>query len=91
VDEERSRAIGVWTAVAGGGGLLGMYLSAVLVDLASWRWLFVLPVALVVVAIGMTLRSVPELARRVRARVRHHRFAFVRDHRTASPTAGLAA
>jgi EmrB/QacA subfamily drug resistance transporter len=58
-DEERSRAIGVWTAVAGGGGLLGMYLSAVLVDLASWRWLFVLPVALVVVAIGMTLRSVP--------------------------------
>jgi hypothetical protein len=34
---------------AGGGGLLGMYLSAILVDLASWRWLFVLSVALVVV------------------------------------------
>ena len=49
-DEERSRAIGVWTAVAGGGGILGMYLSAVLVDLASWRWLFALPVALVAVA-----------------------------------------
>jgi EmrB/QacA subfamily drug resistance transporter len=58
-DEERSRGIGVWTAVAGGGGLLGMYLAAVLVDFAKWRWLFVLPVALVVVAIGMTLRSVP--------------------------------
>lgn len=59
-DEERSKAIGVWTGVAGGGGILGMYLSAVLVDLASWRWLFVLPVVLVVVAIVMTLRSIPD-------------------------------
>ncbi|MET7332181.1 MFS transporter [Nonomuraea sp. NPDC005650] len=58
-DEERSKAIGVWTGVAGGGGILGMYLSAVLVDLASWRWLFVLPVVLVVVAVVMALRSVP--------------------------------
>ncbi|MFB7501846.1 MFS transporter [Streptomyces sp. NPDC056161] len=56
---ERGRAIGVWTGVAGGGGILGMFLSAALVDLASWRYLFVLPVALVVVALVMTLRSVP--------------------------------
>ncbi|MEU7858625.1 MFS transporter [Nonomuraea sp. NPDC049141] len=58
-DEERSKAIGVWTGVAGGGGILGMYLSAVLVDVASWRWLFVLPVVLVVVAVVMALRSIP--------------------------------
>ncbi|MEV0398790.1 MFS transporter [Actinoallomurus sp. NPDC050550] len=58
-DEERGRAIGVWTGVAGGGGILGMFLSAALVDVASWRWLFVLPVALGVVALTMTLRSVP--------------------------------
>jgi EmrB/QacA subfamily drug resistance transporter len=58
-DEERAKAIGVWTAVAGGGGILGMYLSAILVDLASWRWLFVLPVVLVVVAAVLALRSVP--------------------------------
>jgi EmrB/QacA subfamily drug resistance transporter len=58
-DQERSKAIGVWTGVAGGGGILGMYLSAVLVDLATWRWLFVLPVVLVVVALVMALRSVP--------------------------------
>ncbi|MEV4808826.1 MFS transporter [Micromonospora avicenniae] len=58
-DGERARAIGVWTGVAGGGGILGMYLSATLVDLASWRWLFVLPVVLVAVAITMALRSVP--------------------------------
>ncbi|WP_260193441.1 MFS transporter [Actinophytocola gossypii] len=59
-DEERGRAIGVWTGVAGGGGILGMFLSAVLVDVASWRYLFVLPVALVVVAFAMARRSVPD-------------------------------
>ncbi len=58
-DGERSKAIGVWTGVAYGGGILGMYLSAALVDLASWRWLFVLPVVLVAVAAAVTLRSVP--------------------------------
>lgn len=57
--EERGRAIGVWTGVAGGGGILGMFLSAALVDVASWRQLFVLPIALVVVALVMTLRAVP--------------------------------
>ncbi|MEV0573308.1 MFS transporter [Streptomyces sp. NPDC050392] len=58
-EEQRGKAIGVWTGVAGGGGILGMFLSALLVDVADWRLLFVLPVALVVVALGMTLRSVP--------------------------------
>ncbi|WP_026932024.1 MFS transporter [Glycomyces tenuis] len=57
--QERSRAIGVWTAVAGGGGILGMYLSALLVDVADWRWLFALPVALVAVAFVLALRFVP--------------------------------
>ncbi|MFY1615908.1 MFS transporter [Micromonospora sp. WMMD736] len=58
-DQERSKAIGVWTGVAGGGGILGMYLSAVLVDWANWRWLFLLPVVLVAVAVVMALRAVP--------------------------------
>ncbi|WP_433501283.1 DHA2 family efflux MFS transporter permease subunit [Sphaerimonospora sp. CA-214678] len=58
-EEERGKAIGVWTGVAGGGGILGMFLSALLVDVADWRWLFVLPVVLVVIALAMTLKSVP--------------------------------
>ncbi|SEL04823.1 MFS transporter [Nonomuraea pusilla] len=57
---QRSKAIGVWTGVAGGGGILGMFLSALLVDVADWRWLFVLPVVLAVVALAMTLKSVPD-------------------------------
>ncbi|GAA1780025.1 MFS transporter [Streptomonospora arabica] len=59
-EEQRGKAIGVWTGVAGGGGILGMFLSALLVDVADWRGLFVLPVALVIVALGMALKSVPD-------------------------------
>jgi EmrB/QacA subfamily drug resistance transporter len=58
-DAERSKGIGVWTAVAGGGGILGMYVSAFLTDVASWRWLFVLPVGLVIAAAAVALRAVP--------------------------------
>jgi EmrB/QacA subfamily drug resistance transporter len=58
-EAERSKGIGVWTAVAGGGGILGMYLSALLVDVATWRWLFVLPVALVLASVALILRAVP--------------------------------
>ena len=58
-EDQRGKAIGVWTGVAGGGGILGMFLSALLVDVADWRWLFVLPVVLVIIALAMTLKSVP--------------------------------
>jgi EmrB/QacA subfamily drug resistance transporter len=58
--EERSQAIGIWTGVAGGGGILGMYLSAILVDFADWRWLFLLPVLLTLVSIILTIKIIPE-------------------------------
>ncbi|MEU9362612.1 MFS transporter [Streptomyces sp. NPDC048301] len=59
-ENRRGKAIGVWTGVAGGGGILGMFLSALLVDVADWRWLFLLPVVLVAVALAMTLKWVPD-------------------------------
>jgi len=58
--DERSKAIGIWTGVAGGGGILGMYLSAVLVDFTDWRWLFILPVVLAIVSIILTIIVIPE-------------------------------
>jgi MFS family permease len=58
--EERTKAIDTWSGPVGGGGILGMYLSAVLVDLASWRWLFALPVILVVLTEWVTIRSIPD-------------------------------
>lgn len=67
-DEERSKAIGVWTAVAGGGGILGMYLSALVVDIAIWRWLFILPIALTGAAAMIAARSVPNSHERTTGR-----------------------
>ncbi len=61
---ERSKAIGIWTAVAGGGGIIGMYLSALLVDVASWRWLFALPVILTAAALLIGARAVPSFRER---------------------------
>lgn len=58
-DEERSQGIGVWTAVAGGGGILGMFLSALLVDFLDWRWLFVLPLVLSGLALVLAVKEVP--------------------------------
>ncbi|MCX2182718.1 MFS transporter [Streptomyces sp. SKN60] len=59
-EEQRGKAIGVWTGVAGGGGILGMFLSALLVDIADWRGLFVLPVVLVLAALVLTVKAVPD-------------------------------
>ncbi|WP_410566185.1 MFS transporter [Amycolatopsis sp. cmx-4-61] len=66
-EERRGKAIGVWTGVAGGSGILGMFLAALLVDVADWRWLFTLPVVLILVALAMTLKSVPD-SREISAR-----------------------
>ncbi|MBM7326122.1 MFS transporter [Agrobacterium sp. S2] len=57
--EDRSKAIGIWTGVAGAGGILGMFLSALLVDYLSWPWLFALPVILAVIAFAMAVQWVP--------------------------------
>lgn len=59
-EEEKSKAIGIWTAVAGGGGILGMFLSAVLVDFMSWGWLFLLPGILTTCSIILALKYVPD-------------------------------
>jgi len=56
---QRSEAVGIWTAAAGGGGVLGMLVSAALVDLVGWRWFFALPVLLVMVALPLGLRGIP--------------------------------
>jgi MFS family permease len=44
----RDRAVGVWTAVAAGGGAAGFFLGGVLTEAVGWRWVLLLnaPVAL---------------------------------------------
>ncbi|MDQ1632306.1 MAG: hypothetical protein QOC80_2278, partial [Frankiaceae bacterium] len=57
--EDRARAIGLWSALAGISGLIGPFLGGVLVDTVSWRLVFLLnvPVAVLIVLVG---RHVPE-------------------------------
>ena len=52
--DDRSRAIGAWSGLAGVTTAIGPFLGGWLVDAASWRWVFLLnlPLAAVVVAVG---------------------------------------
>lgn len=60
--EDRGRAIGIWAGFAGSGGLIGLFVSAFMVDVLTWRWLFALPITLVLVAAVATVRHVPNSA-----------------------------
>ncbi|XVQ07606.1 DHA2 family efflux MFS transporter permease subunit [Spirillospora sp. CA-255316] len=57
--EERGRAIGVWSGVFGGGGLIGILVAGGLLEAFSWRSLFVFNAALAVVAVVATTVIVP--------------------------------
>lgn len=58
--EDRSRAIGAWSGLAGLTGAVGPLLGGWLVDVASWRWIFFINVPVVVVVLGIAARHVPE-------------------------------
>ncbi len=53
-DEPRARAIGQWTAWTGTAAIIGPLLGGVLVDWASWRWVFAVNVLPVTVTLLLT-------------------------------------
>ena len=57
---ERTTALGVWSAVAVGGGAVGLLLGGVLTSLVSWQWVFFVNLPVGVIAILLALRFVPE-------------------------------
>ncbi len=57
--EDRGRAIGIWSGFAGSGGMIGLFVSAFMVDVLSWRWTFILPIVLAMIGFVFTLRFVP--------------------------------
>ena len=67
---ERTRALGVWSAIAAGGAAFGLLLGGVLTDLVSWRWNFFVNVPVGIAAVALALRFVPES----RADLGHRRF-----------------
>lgn len=58
--QDRARAIGIWAGFAGSGGILGLFFSSFMVDLVTWRWLFVLPIGLVAASAVATFAFVPD-------------------------------
>lgn len=57
---ERMKALGIWGGIAGLGGTSGTVISGVLVDLASWRWIFFINLPVALFAFLMVPRLVSE-------------------------------
>jgi MFS family permease len=58
--QERMKALGLWGGIAGLGGTSGTVIGGVLVDLASWRWIFLVNVPVALVALLLVPRLVAE-------------------------------
>jgi EmrB/QacA subfamily drug resistance transporter len=58
--EDRTKALGVWSAIAAGGGAFGLLLGGILTDLLSWEWIFFVNVPIGIATAALALRYVPE-------------------------------
>jgi EmrB/QacA subfamily drug resistance transporter len=58
--QERTKALGVWSAIAAGGAAFGLLLGGVLTDLLSWEWIFFVNVPVGIAAVAAAVRVVPE-------------------------------
>jgi EmrB/QacA subfamily drug resistance transporter len=58
--EDRSAAIGAWSGLTGVAGALGPLLGGWLVDVASWRLIFLINLPLAAVVVWAAVRHVPE-------------------------------
>jgi EmrB/QacA subfamily drug resistance transporter len=57
---ERTKAMGVWAAIAVGGGAVGLVLGGVLTTTLSWPWIFYVNVPVGIAVFIASLRFVPE-------------------------------
>jgi EmrB/QacA subfamily drug resistance transporter len=57
--DEQAKAIGTWAGFAGAGGIIGLFVSAAIIDHVTWPWVFALPIVLAITSFGLTLAVVP--------------------------------
>ncbi len=57
---ERNRALGIWGAVAAGGGSAGALVGGILTDALSWRWILLVNVPIGVVLVPIAWRYITE-------------------------------
>jgi EmrB/QacA subfamily drug resistance transporter len=57
---DRTKALGVWSAIAAGGAAFGLLLGGVLTELLAWEWIFFVNVPVGIAACLLSLRYVPE-------------------------------
>ncbi|CAM3729431.1 MFS transporter [Nocardioides zeicaulis] len=58
--EDRSRAIGAWSGLGGIAAALGPLVGGLLIDHASWRWIFLINLPLAALTVWLAQRWVPE-------------------------------
>ena len=58
--EQRGRAIGIWAAVSSIALAIGPLVGGVVVEIASWRWLFLLNIPLAAVSLAVLAAAMPE-------------------------------
>jgi EmrB/QacA subfamily drug resistance transporter len=58
-EQERNRALSVWSIVASGGAAAGVFLGGLLTQYLGWRWCFFVNVPIGIFTIFAILRSVP--------------------------------
>jgi len=66
---ERGKALGVYTAIAGGGGAIGLILGGVLTEYLSWRWCLYVNVAFAAAALAGAIPLIRNQPRNREARL----------------------
>ena len=57
--EERNKALGIWSAMGGGGSAIGVLLGGLLTAGPGWQWVFYLNVPIGVIVFAVLLRMLP--------------------------------
>jgi EmrB/QacA subfamily drug resistance transporter len=56
---ERTKALGIWSAIAAGGGAFGLIIGGLLTETLSWRWVFFVNLPIGIAAALLSLRFIP--------------------------------